>query len=61
MKSTQPEAFDIAGSPKCMADATARDKHLHKLVRQPSCEKLSGGTRKAMKILTPKVGGNADK
>lgn len=60
-KSTQTEAFAFAGSPKGVADATARDKQSQKRARQPSGEELSGGARKARRILTPKVGSNAGK
>ncbi|XP_062707098.1 uncharacterized protein LOC134287909 [Aedes albopictus] len=60
-KFTQTEAFSFAGSPN-KAEATARDKRgkqSQKRARQPSGEELSGGARKARRIITPKVGNNA--
>lgn len=58
-KSIQMEAFAFAAGAKGLVDATARDKHSQKWVRQPSGEELSGGACKARKILTPKIGSNA--
>ncbi|XP_062702807.1 uncharacterized protein LOC134285639 [Aedes albopictus] len=62
-KFTQTEAFSFAGSPRS-EEANARDKrdkHSQKRARQPSGEELSGGARKARRIITPKAGGNAGK
>ncbi|XP_062707839.1 uncharacterized protein LOC134288110 [Aedes albopictus] len=62
-KFTQTEAFSFAGSPRSVkANARdKRDKHSQKRARQPSGEELSGGARKARRIITPKAGGNAGK